>query len=219
MDRNFDAVLFDWRGTLVATSTPEAWVREALRRLGRHAQDERVAELVALLDGAEDTLDRPGVDCDADLHRDTYRTAFRELGIDVELTEALYAVESDPCHDRFAADAADVLGSLRDAGLRIAVVSDIHVDIRPAFAAEGLADLVDVFTLSFEQGTQKPDPRMFTRTALALGTEPVDALVVGDRSGPDGAALDAGLTTLLLPPLTGPRDRRLHHVRAICGLR
>ena len=94
----------------------------------------------------------------------------------------------------------------------------MHVDIRPAFAAAGLAGVVDVFTLSFEQGTQKPDPRMFTRTLDELGLRAGEALMVGDRSGPDGAAVEVGDPTLLLPPLRGPDDRRLHPVLALCGI-
>jgi FMN phosphatase YigB (HAD superfamily) len=99
-----------------------------------------------------------------------------------------------------------------------AVVSDIHVDIRPAFAAAGLDALIDVFTLSFEQGVQKPDPAMFLRTLDALGVEPGQALMMGDRPGHDGAAVEAGLTTLLLPPLRGVDDLRLHRVAAACGV-
>jgi FMN phosphatase YigB (HAD superfamily) len=214
----FRAVLFDWRGTLVATSTLQEWIREALRRLGRPARNGEVGELAALLDGAEDTLDGPGVDCDAGLHRHTYRTAFRDLGIDDDLAESLYAVESDPAANPFADDAADTLHRLRAAGLRLAVVSDIHVDIRPVFAAAGLEELVSVFTLSFEQGVQKPDPRMFTRTLTALGVDAEASLMVGDRSRPDGGAVEAGLTTLLLPPLTSVAHRRLHRVAVLCGV-
>ncbi|WP_407343648.1 HAD family hydrolase [Pengzhenrongella phosphoraccumulans] len=88
---------------------------------------------------------------------------------------------------------------LRRRGVRVAVLTDIHFDVRPAFAAAGFADTVEAFILSFEQGIQKPDPRMFHRTLAALGVGPDDALMVGDRSGPDGAAVEAGITTLLLP--------------------
>ncbi len=57
---------------------------------------------------------------------------------------------------------------------------------------------------------------MFTRTLQALGVDPAGALLVGDRSGPDGAAVEQGVTTLLLPPLRGAEDRRLHLVLALC---
>jgi len=36
--------------------------------------------------------------------------------------------------------------------------------------------------------------------------------MVGDRGGWDGAATDVGITTLLLPPLRSPDERRLHRV-------
>jgi hypothetical protein len=41
--------------------------------------------------------------------------------------------------------------------------------------------------------------------------------MVGDRSQPDGPAVEHGITTLLLPPLTHPGQRRLHHVLALVG--
>jgi HAD superfamily hydrolase (TIGR01509 family) len=210
---SFRAVLFDWRGTLVTTLDEEAWATEALRRLGRDDDPALLADGLAKI---ADRLDAPGVDTDAALHRRTYVEALTDLGIDEDLVEALYAVESDLGLNVFADDAESTLRELCAAGLRLAVVSDIHVDIRPAFVAAGLDGVVDVFTLSVEHGIQKPDPRMFTRTLRALGVEPDQALMVGDRAERDGAAVDCGLTTLLLPPLSAPSDRRLHRVLALC---
>ena len=209
----FRAVLFDWRGTLVTTLDEAAWAAEALRRLGR---DDDPAPLAAGLATIAGRLDAPGVASDAAYHRRTYLEALADLGIDDELCTTLYAVESDLGLNLFADDAESTLRELCAAGLRLAVVSDIHLDIRPAFAAAGLDGVVDVFTLSVEHGIQKPDPRMFTRTLRALGVEPDHALMVGDRAHSDGGAVECGLTTLLLPPLTGPADRRLHRVLALC---
>jgi FMN phosphatase YigB (HAD superfamily) len=44
-----------------------------------------------------------------------------------------------------------------------------------------------------------------------------EALMVGDRSRPDGAAVEQGITTLLLPPLRQAADCRLDKVLALCG--
>jgi HAD superfamily hydrolase (TIGR01509 family) len=210
---SFRAVLLDWRGTLVTTLDERAWATEALRRLGR---DDDPAPLADALAKIADRPDEPGVDSDAARHRRTYVEALTDLGLDEDLVEALYAVESDLTLNVFADDAACTLRELCAAGLRLAVVSDIHVDIRPAFAAAGLDGVIDVFTLSVEHGIQKPDPRMFTRTVRTLGVEPEQALMVGDRADRDGAAVECGLATLLLPPLTAPSDRRLHRVLALC---
>lgn len=213
----FRGVLLDWRGTLVVSPTVENWVSEALRRLGRRAEPATVGEIAAGLELAGDALDAPGMDADAALHRRTYLRVLADLGLDPELVRALYEVESDPACNLFADDAAPTLRALRGAGLRIGVVSDIHVDIRPSFAAAGLEQLVDVFTLSFEQGVQKPDLEMFTRTLAGLGIGPHEAVMVGDRPRPDGAAVELGIATLLLPPLAHPAECRLHHVTTLCG--
>jgi FMN phosphatase YigB (HAD superfamily) len=213
----FRGVLFDWRGTLVVAPGFEEWAGEALRRLGRPAGPEAVGEVAVRLAQVADELDGPGIDTDAALHRRTYLRVLADLGLDAPLVTALYEVECDPAWNVFADDAVETVMALKGAGLRIAVVSDIHVDIRPAFAGAGLLDVVDVFTLSFEQGVQKPDPAMFTRTLTELGLAPAEALMVGDRSRPDGAAVELGIATLLLPPLERPSDRRLDHVAALCG--
>jgi hypothetical protein len=57
-------------------------------------------------------------------------------------------------------DVAHVLAAMRDRGTKIAVVSDIHFDIRPDCVAQGIDRFVDVYVLSYEVAAQKPDPRV-----------------------------------------------------------
>lgn len=86
-------------------------------------------------------------------------------------------------------DVAPTLAALRERGVRVGVLSDVHVDIRPAFAAAGLGGLVDVFTLSFEHGRVKPDPALYAIALAALGTTAEQTLMGGGRTGtPDGAS-------------------------------
>ncbi|HEY5456245.1 MAG TPA: HAD family hydrolase [Acidothermaceae bacterium] len=215
---SFGAVIFDWRGTLVTTVSWSEWAGYALRRSGRDGSDEQVRGVVATLRSVprfEDRLDCPGIDADAAFHREVYFGVFADAGLDDELARALYAVESDPSYNHFAQDTEATLRELHRRGIRVAVVSDIHFDVRPAFDAVGLSGLVDTFTLSFEEGVQKPDPLMFTRTLAALGCDPAAALMVGDRPRPDGGAVECGITTLLLPSLRNEHHQRLHHVLAM----
>lgn len=205
---------------MVTTLTESEWVEHALVSLGREASPGAIESIVSAMadaNGEEDRLDGPGVDSDAALHRETYLSVFAEAGLDPLLAESLYAVESDPRYNPFAQDVPETLEALRERGIGVAVVSDVHFDLRPAFDAAGLGGLVDVFTLSFEQGVQKPNPLMFERTLDALGVNADDGIMVGDRSRPDGAAVESGITTLLLPPLRNIRDRRLHKVLWLCG--
>ncbi|QTR02278.1 HAD family hydrolase, partial [Saccharothrix algeriensis] len=110
-------------------------------------------------------LDLPGVDADTALHRETYYAVFADAGLDADLADALYEVESDPTFNPFAVDVAATLSALRANGFRVGVLSDIHFDVRPVF--DGLP--VDSFVLSFEHGVVKPDPRIFRIALDELG--------------------------------------------------
>lgn len=213
------AVLFDWRGTLVTTRGPRWAIERALLRVGRPAGDadvDLVLSAVLAANGPDDRLDTPGMDCDAARHQEISMAVFRDAQLDADLATALYDIDADLDFNVFATDVAGTLRSLRASGLAVGVVSDIHFDLRPHFDRAGCLGLVDTFTLSFEIGAQKPDPAVFKHALGALGIAPEEALMVGDRSRPDGGAVESGVMTLLLPPLRHPVDERLHHVLALC---
>ena len=92
----FRAVIFDWRGTLVSSLSERQWVQEALLRLGRGADPRTVDDVLAAIvaaDGPQHRLDAPGMDTDAALHRRTFFDVLADTGLDLQLAEALYAVE------------------------------------------------------------------------------------------------------------------------------
>ncbi len=209
------AVLFDWRGTLVMPPTFEDWVRDGLSRCRREADATAIAGLVARIDesnGPADRLDAPGMDVDPAFHRRTSLAVLTEAGIDDQLAEAIYDSESDWRQNPYAVDAASTIRALAESDVLIGVVSDIHFDIRPSFNALGVSDAIAAYSLSFEVGRQKPHPEIFDHALRALGVQPSETLFVGDRSGPDGGAVERGMMTLLLPPLTSPEDARLDAV-------
>lgn len=220
--RGFRGVLLDWRGTLVVAPTYPWLVRTALVRLGRDSASPAVDAVLRHLRQADrGAVDSSGVDADARLHRRVHEEWFAAAGLDGELSRELYAVESDPSLNPFAADVGPLLRGLRGAGVKIGVLSDIHVDLRPVFAAQRnpdgstWADLVDAWALSFELGVAKPDPEVFAIALERLGLPAEQVLMVGDRGAWDGAAVDVGMTTLLLPPLASPDEQRLHHVLSL----
>jgi len=223
MDLPVQAMLFDWRGTLVVMLPVSAWVERALERAGRDSSAHTVAGITAALLAAvehpdvQHSWDR--VDESARLHRETYARLFHVARVDDDLADALYAVESDPGNNPFADEVTDILEALKLAGVRVAIVSDIHFDLRPVFADAGLADLVDRFVLSFEHGVQKPNPQIFQVALDELGVEPAAALMVGDRASHDGAAAELGIPTVIVPPLTATSQRRLSVVLRACGVR
>ncbi|HZL05897.1 MAG TPA: HAD family hydrolase [Coriobacteriia bacterium] len=215
----FRAVLLDWRGTLVVAPTYRWLAETALMRVGRDATPAAVERVLGLLRDADSTrVDSSEIDTDVVKHRAAYVEWFASAGVDDELADAMYVAESDPKLSGFAADVGDLLHTLTSAGVRVGVVSDIHVDLRPTFAEHAVgdgrtwADLVDVWALSYELGVAKPDPAIFRFALERLELPPREVLMVGDRGAWDGAAAAIGVTTLVLPPLETVHDARLHHV-------
>jgi HAD superfamily hydrolase (TIGR01509 family) len=140
-------------------------------------------------------------DCSLEQNRSSMMLMFERAGFDAELTEALYRLDFDPASHPLYPDVPEILAAIREQGIRTAVVSDIHFDLRTDLAHHGVGHLFDAYVLSFEHGFQKPDPRMFTLALDALEVGPGDAVMVGDRASHDGGAAAVGVATLLLPPM------------------
>lgn len=211
------ALLFDWRGTLVRALPFEEWIAEALRAVGSDAGPNSVARVRRQLVSTSNfkDLEAPGIDSDSAWHRSTYLRIFQEAGMDRDLSEALYAVESDANFNPFADDVAPALKAFKSKHVKVGVVSDIHFDIRPAFERVGLLEWIDCFVLSYEQGVEKPHPKMFTFALEKLEAKPSETLMVGDRPEHDGASVRVGIAALLLPTLTSVHDGRMKLVEAL----
>lgn len=213
-------VLFDWRGTLVNDPDDAWWVRTALGRIERGTDDAGVTEIV---DRLREARELPSVvsaqataDCAAEQHRAATMLWFSEANLDGALAEALYALDLDPVAHPFFQDVPETFQQLEALGIKVAIVSDIHFDLRPEFALLGIDGLVSAYVLSFEHGVQKPDPRIFMLALEYLGISASEALMVGDCPERDGGAVHAGIRTLLLPQEGGPR-RELRSVLAMLG--
>jgi len=70
------------------------------------------------------------MDTAAALRRQTFFDVLSDARIDPHLTATLYTVESGARHNPIADDVVSTLTSLHGAGLRLAVLSDIHFDLR-----------------------------------------------------------------------------------------
>jgi FMN phosphatase YigB (HAD superfamily) len=75
---------------------------------------------------------------------------YGRAGLDSELATALYEAEWDPANRPPYPDVLDALASLANGGARVAIVSDIHFDIR-AESASTIGRYVDAYVLSCEQ--------------------------------------------------------------------
>lgn len=210
------AVLFDFSGTLFRLEEDDSWFAgmELIGDDGRRAVDEHVqVELMERLThptgGSREMSDETRLvwvdrDLAPSLHREAYLHALREFGLPDHHARALYGRVVDPASWTPYPDTVEVLRSLRERGVKTAVVSNIAFDIRPAFAAAGAE--VDEVVLSYEVGAVKPDPRIFHVALDRLGVAPHEAVMVGDSEENDGAARAIGCGFRLVDPL--PTDQR-----------
>lgn len=213
---SYRAVLFDWSLTIAHYPEYEWWYVTALERLGRAVEPDFIARSMAAVAQAVtdpsfvEAQDR--MDTSADIHRATLMALYERAELDAEFAEALYALESDPFCRPIYSDVTGVLASLRRLGMRMAIVSNIHFDIRPGLIEQGIGEYFDAAALSFELGVQKPDPAIFQEALGALDIGPGEALMVGDTPEVDGAAARLGITTLILPRQASLERRALHQV-------
>jgi HAD superfamily hydrolase (TIGR01509 family) len=143
---------------------------------------------------------------DRDLTSYAHRAAYAGLAATVDagiegLAEALYERLLRPEGWRVYADTVPTMRALHEAGVPVAVVSNIGFDIRSLCDELGFAPYVSAWALSFEVGRCKPDPAIFHHACRSVGVDPEYALMVGDTPA-DAAAVDAGCRALVLP--SGP---------------
>jgi putative hydrolase of the HAD superfamily len=93
----------------------------------------------------------------------------------------------------------DVTGAMRrwrDAGLRLAVVSNFDQRLQRLLSALGLAELIDVVVVSSAAGAAKPSARPFAIALERLQLAPHQAWHVGDSPEDVAGARAAGLICL-----------------------
>jgi HAD superfamily hydrolase (TIGR01549 family) len=96
-------------------------------------------------------------------------------------------------------DVEPALKRLRALGLKLVVVSNANGRLRRLFDRVGLSDRVDVILDSFEEGVEKPDPRLFQIALERSGSRRETTLHVGDLYHVDVVgARSAGLHAVLL---------------------
>jgi HAD superfamily hydrolase (TIGR01549 family) len=220
-----DAVLFDWRGTTFTDQADADWIRDAAASIGRTLS---AGEVESILDrGATVMRERPDIrdaldrsDISPEVHRAANMAWFDAIGLDEDLAVAIYERDGHPEASYPFADCADVMRTLKEHGKLIALVSNIHYDLRDHFRRHQLDRYVDAWVFSYEHSCQKPDAEMFTRALDALGVTADRALMVGDRPELDGGAVECGILTLLLPVTANgdPPSRGLDAVLRLVGV-
>lgn len=100
-------------------------------------------------------------------------------------------------------DVRPTLTSLKDAGLRLGVVSNRHEEFGGLLEELDLLDFFEVTLAAGELGWWKPDPRLLQHAVDLIGTQPESTIYVGDNYYADVVgARAAGLVPVLVDPFT-----------------
>lgn len=201
-----ECVFLDAGGVLMHPN----WARVA-EALGRHGLSVPLEALAAAEPWAKRALDVPArvrANDDASRGRLFFDLVLERVGAR-EPRAAVAAVweEVQDYHRRrnlwesVPPDALPSLERLRQAGLRLVVVSNANGTLRAHMERLGLARHFDHILDSHEEGVEKPDPRIFRIALERSGARPEATLHVGDLYHVDVVgARAAGLRAALLDP-------------------
>lgn len=207
------AILFDAAGTLIflPRSVGEHYSEVAARfgvSLSSEALDRGFRDAWKAMPPRASTVDsRPRADDDKPWWRDLVGRVLAEV-LPHSITpqhldeaayfEALYAHFEQPGVWELFPEVPDVLATLRDRELTLAVVSNFDRRLLRILDGLSIAPFFQRVILSSEVGADKPDPRIFEHALTALGVTPAEALHVGDDPARDWAAARLGISVFEL---------------------
>lgn len=209
------AVLFDLDGTLLDLDL-DAFLRRYFRALGQPVAaivgDDEAAGVIRAILGSTGamSLPHPG----RTNQEVFYADLLARTGLDLEehwatfdrFYDEVFPTLGDGCLPR--PGARQTVERALDLGLRVAVATNPifprkAIDHRVAWA--GLDDLALPLVTSYEiMHACKPSPEYFEETALMLGVDPSDCMMVGDDAGLDMPASATGMSTFFVGPETAP---------------
>ena len=138
---------------------------------------------------------------------ESYRDFLAALGVRDYLDQMTWELLQSE-HSLFAASAATLyddtvptLAYLRDAGFKLAIVSNWDTPLDPLTERLGIADYFDTITSSHDERVRsaKPDPHIFNYTLAAVGVSAEEAVHVGDTYEADIiGAKNVGIRPILI---------------------
>lgn len=113
-----------------------------------------------------------------------WKALLRELDVaegDLDVVVEAFHERRGQFQMRAYPETVEVLQTLRDRGLKLAICSNWDWDLDRQLRATGVFDLVDARVSSAWVGARKPHPRIFEATLAEVGVAAADAVFVGDN--------------------------------------
>lgn len=208
------AVFFDFVGTLITQQGEEVThqniVREVLRKAGREDLD--VIEVWKAYEDASSKAFKALAGKPFKPVREIDRGAMEEVGrrYGFEVPADFWDIHlgMHALHGELVEGARKVLGSLRERGIHVGLITDSDNDyLKAHLEALGLLEYFDSITTSEEAGFYKPHPRVFQLALKKAGVEGDEAIYVGDNPSKDCAgARSVDMTSILYDPAGSKRE-------------
>lgn len=203
------AVLFDCGATLIEPDPPVdvQFVRVAAQR-GHNVPLEQVHPYMEVIDRYYDMLYMKdssfwaSQERSVDMWYDIYRFLSHLTGLadDAEgMARDLFAAYLKPDSWKVYGDVVPTLQRLKDAGCRLAVVSNWDPSLPGLLDGLGLVGFFDALEVSALAGARKPEPQIFERALRDLGVAANACVHVGDKVDADGdGAASAGIRAVII---------------------
>lgn len=181
----FSTVLFDFYGTLAESDWESWWLADILEARGyefrpsadntwsANSWDGRTHDEHSVDEATYDAWEMErwrGLLRDHDIHEDDVESIVKEF----HTRRGEFTMRAYP-------ESLEVLRSLRERGLRIAICSNWDWDLDRHLRDTGILPLVDARVSSAWVGARKPHPRIFEMTLAEIGATPDETLFVGDN--------------------------------------
>ena len=220
---HLEAVLLDAGGTLIHPD--HEFILERLADEGVRADVREYRDAVREADAVVGRIlrsDDPGTD------RTRIRVWFTTLLTGLGLPQARLGAVAEAIRARHAEarlwvrpvpGTREMLEGLREAGLRLAVISNADGHVADYLENAGLGDLFELVVDSAIEGVEKPDPAIFRSTLDRLDLQPEEAVHVGDTWPVDVVgARKAGIRAIYLTDDARPGPEETDGVEVITSI-
>jgi putative hydrolase of the HAD superfamily len=198
LDRRYDAVVFDFFGTLTINSS----------RAERRAGAGRIAAVLGVdpdeyFEQVTSTFSERATGAAGDLEA-TIRWLAQRCGLTPDTERVSAAADIRRTVEggfirNLRPEAVEIARSIKALGIRIGVLSDCTHELPMVWPSLPIAECVDAAVFSIEEGKRKPDPDLFAAVTSRLGVPPDRCLYIGDGGGGElTGATKAGMTAYLL---------------------
>ncbi|HEY95107.1 MAG TPA: HAD-IA family hydrolase [Dehalococcoidia bacterium] len=209
----FKAVFFDWFNTLAVYYPPrEELQSQAIREFGFNVSAEQVkpallyADKLVFDENAKYPMRLRSKEDQNEVYVRYETLLLRNVGIDLtdevstvakifKRAEELYSNIGFALYD----DVVPVMKKLREKDLKIGLITNLEIDMKPVCSKLGLDPYLDFIVTSGEAGSDKPQPEIFLLALKKAGVESSEAIHVGDQYKIDAVgAMGAGIKPVII---------------------